>query len=103
MESNEAFAVGPGHDLAHVDAGKVAARVADVEGAEVGFGRPGGRSPGTEIISGTREEPSKKVILNHRPRSPSMSPWSETEDDDGVVGHPRGFERARISPILSSR
>ena len=29
------------------------------------------------IISGTRAEPSKKHILNHRPRSPSMSPWSE--------------------------
>ena len=27
-----------------------------------------------KVISGTRDEPSKKLILNHNPRSPSMSP-----------------------------
>ena len=35
--------------------------------------RPGAM-PGAEIISGTRAEPSKNDILNHSPRSPSMSP-----------------------------
>ena len=38
--------------------------------------RPG-TMPGPLSISGTRTEPSKKHILNHNPRSPSMSPWSE--------------------------
>ena len=39
-----------------------------------GSGTAPGAMPGAAIISGTRDEPSRKVILNHSPRSPSMSP-----------------------------
>ena len=35
-------------------------------------------------ISGTRIDRSNGAILYQSPRSPSMSPWSELEDDDGV-------------------
>ena len=35
------------------------------------------RMPGPEAISGTRAEPSKNDILYQRPRSPSISPWSD--------------------------
>ncbi len=52
----------------------------------------GGVEPGAAIISGTRAEPSKKLILNQRPRSPSMSPWSETKTMIGVLGHSAALE-----------
>ncbi len=59
--------------LGEIDPGKLGQGRQHVEGADGRSMRPGGSS-GAAIISGTRTEPSKKVILNHRPRSPSMSP-----------------------------
>ena len=38
--------------------------------------RRGANRPGAWSTSGMRAEPSKKLILYQRPRSPSMSPWS---------------------------
>ena len=56
--------------------------------------------PFAAIIRGTEAEPSKKLILNHSPRSPSMSPWSETKT---MTASCRVSSRTwRISPILSS-
>jgi hypothetical protein len=54
--------------------------VGQTSSVETGGCRPArAQIPGAAIISGTRAEPSKKLILNHKPRSPSMSPWSETK------------------------
>ena len=36
--------------------------------------RRGSKRPGLAMTSGTRHEPSKKLILYQRPRSPSISP-----------------------------
>ncbi len=60
-----------------------------------------GAMPGAETISGTREEPSKKFILNHSPRSPSMSPWSDTKTT--MASCRVSSSACRISPILSSQ
>ena len=60
---------------------------------------PGAMS-GDAIIKGTRAEPSKKLILNQRPRSPSMSPWSETKRM--MASCPVASSASMISPILSS-
>ena len=45
---------------------------------ETGASTRPGSMPGAAIIKGTRAEPSRKDILYHSPRSPSMSPWSDT-------------------------
>jgi hypothetical protein len=72
---HQVHAVGPGHHLVHRSR-PVAQRRHQVDGGDRRVTRPGGR-PGAAIISGTRAEPSKKFILNHSPRSPSISPWSD--------------------------
>ena len=45
---------------------------------------------------------SRKLILNHRPRSPSMSPWSETKRMAVFSAIPQASRTARSSPILAS-
>ena len=60
-----------------------------------------GAMSGAAIISGTRAEPSKKFILNHSPRSPSISPWSDR--NRMIVSCWRvASSTSRIWPILSS-
>ena len=77
-----------------------AASVGVTSMVETGTSTRPGASPGAAIISGTRADPSKKFILNHSPRSPSISPWSETKT---MIASSRvASSVARISPILSS-
>jgi hypothetical protein len=70
---------------------------------ETGASTRRGCSPGAAIISGTRAEPSKKLILNHNPRSPSMSPWSETKTTMVSSAIRQRFNTSMIPPIFASR
>ena len=93
------LAVGPGATR-RVDAAS-SARVGTRSSVETGRStRPGAR-PGAASISGTRAEPSRKLILNQRPRSPSMSPWSERKTTTVSAARPsRSSEAEELADLL---
>ena len=101
-DADEALAVGPGRDVAEVDAGEFGQGGQDVERRDGRVDAAGAARPGAAIISGTRAEPSRKLILNQRPRSPSMSPWSERKTTIVFSSWRVRFSTSRISPIFSS-
>jgi hypothetical protein len=96
----QAFAVGPGHDLRHRHAGEIAERRRRRRAS-----RPGRRPGPAPCRGGDHQRHARRALeeahLEPQPRSPSMSPWSETNST--MASCRVASSASRISPILSSR